>query len=103
VPLGSEGVVIVGTVWIVIERVLGIESALALSFTVTVNEYVPAAVGVPPITPLEEFNVSPGANAPLLTVQLRYGGVPPLALNACEYATPATPLGSEDVLIVGKV
>ena len=56
---------------------------LLASVTLTVNEDVPDAVGVPEIAPVEAFRVSPAGNEPLLTLQ-EYGVVPPLACIAAE-------------------
>jgi hypothetical protein len=36
-----------------------------LSVTITVNEYVLAAVGVPLITPVDEFKLNPDGSEPL--------------------------------------
>ena len=68
-----------------------------LSFTVTLNEAVAAVLGVPLITPLDAFKLKPAGSAPLLTVQLLYGGVPPVAANVWLYATPTVPPGSDVV------
>ena len=51
-----------------------------LSVTFKVNVYVPGVVGVPEISPVVLFNVSPGGSVPELTVQV-YGGVPPYAVG----------------------
>ena len=56
---------------------------LAASFTSTVNENVPAVVGVPEITPVEATNVSPAGNVPTVTLQL-YGAVPAVACSVVE-------------------
>ena len=45
--------------------------------TITVNEAVPSAVGVPEITAAGE-SVNPGGSAPVLSDQV-YGGMPPVA------------------------
>jgi hypothetical protein len=50
----------------------------AASVTFTVNETVPAVVGVPEITPVDATRLNPAGNVPALTVQV-YGVVPPLA------------------------
>jgi hypothetical protein len=50
------------------------------SFTCTVKDAVPPAVGVPPIWPVALFSVSPAGRDPAVTDQL-YGVVPPLAAN----------------------
>ena len=52
------------------------------SFTSTVNEDVPEAVGVPLICPAL-LSVKPAGNEPALTDQL-YGAVPPLAASELE-------------------
>jgi hypothetical protein len=41
------------------------------------------AVGVPLITPVEEFNASPAGNVPELSAHV-YGVAPPLAVNVWE-------------------
>jgi hypothetical protein len=46
-------------------------------------------------------SVKPAGKVPELTTQL-YGGVPPEAINALEYALPATPEGS-DVVVIDRV
>jgi hypothetical protein len=56
----------------------------ALSFTVTLNEEVPPVLGVPLITPVEAARLKPAGSVPLLTVQLLYGGVPPVAAKVAE-------------------
>jgi hypothetical protein len=66
-----------------IEKACGAEVTPRLSWTVTLKvNGLPAAVdGAPLMTPEEEFSVNPGGRLPLLTVQLLYGGVPPLAVS----------------------
>lgn len=68
-----------------------------LSVTLTVKLDEPVAVGVPLIIPAARLN--PGGSDPLATDHV-YGGLPPVALTACEYAVPAVPAGNEDVVIV---
>jgi len=53
-------------------------------------------VGVPAMTPLEAFSVSPAGKAPAETVQV-YGVVPPEAASALEYAAPTCPSGIQPV------
>jgi hypothetical protein len=55
----------------------------AASVTFTVNNTVPAVVGVPEITPVEATRLNPAGNVPVLTLQV-YGVVPPLACSAVE-------------------
>jgi hypothetical protein len=47
-----------------------------------------AAVGVPLITPVEEFSVKPLGKVPDVSDHV-YGLVPPVADNVCEYGVPA--------------
>lgn len=56
----------------------------ALSFTVTLKFVLPGVVGVPEITPVELFIDSPAGSEPLVTVQLEYGGTPPVAARVTE-------------------
>src|ERR1019366_7716197 len=66
------------------------------SVTVTVRVAVPAADGVPLITPVEEFNVKP-CGVPVIC-QL-WAPVPPVAVSVCEYGTPTMPSLSAVVVI----
>ena len=65
------------------------------SVTFTVNEELPAVVGVPLICP-ELLSVRPAGKLPELSDQL-YGVVPPLAASEDEYAVFVTPPGNEEV------
>jgi hypothetical protein len=60
------------------------------SITFTVNDDVPAAVGVPLICPAP-LSVKPFGKAPELSDQL-YGVFPPVAVTVAEYALPTCPL-----------
>ena len=71
----------------------------AASVTCTVNDAVPAVVGVPLICPVE-LSVSPAGKEPALIDQL-YGVVPPLACSMVEYPVPVVPPGSDEVVTVG--
>ena len=62
---------------------LAVCTGLDESVAVTVNEKVPAVVGVPLIWPLVKLSVRPAGSAPLVTAQL-YGVVPPLAASVVE-------------------
>jgi len=53
---------------------------VAESVTVTVKVNVPAADGVPEITPVDEFKVNPAGRLPVVTDQV-YGVTPPVAAN----------------------
>lgn len=68
-PLGSVVVVIVIFCDVLAATVMDsalLAVALFASFTCTVNENVPDAVGVPEITPVEEFRDNPaGRDTPL--------------------------------------
>jgi hypothetical protein len=71
---------------IVIESALAGDVELALSLTVTLklNGLPVAVVGVPLMTPVAALSVSPVGRDPLVTVQLLYGGAPPVAASAWE-------------------
>src|SRR5579883_1755734 len=96
-PLGSEAVETESAGPIV--RVNGaLAFALELSVTCTVKFEGPADDGVPLIRPAE-LSASPAGSEPAVTVQA-YPPVPPPADRVCEYAVPATPLGSDVVVMV---
>ena len=65
---------------------------------VTVKAAVPNAVGVPPMTPLEAFKVSPAGNEPPVTAHVI--GVLPEALRVCEYAVPDCAAGKGEVVVM---
>src|SRR5579864_629045 len=89
-----------------------------LSLTVTLNEYPPACVGVPLISP-ELLSCKPGGRLPLIGVAAGfvppcprrvaigtkevdmipklhvYGGVPPVVCSCCEYGIPTMAVASE--------
>lgn len=70
------------------------------SVTIIVNRFVPDAVGVPLIAPVDEFSCSPGGKAPDVIDHV-YGVAPPLATTGVEgYATPTVPPGNESVVMV---
>jgi hypothetical protein len=54
-----------------------------LSVTFTVKLLVPAVVGVPEITPLDELSDRPGGRLPEAMLQV-YGETPPLAVTVAE-------------------
>ena len=68
-PLGSEEVVMV-TPDMAMDKLAAAEVMPSLSFTVTLNEGVPTVVGVPLMTPLEEFRDKPPGSDPPDTVQV---------------------------------
>ena len=82
---------------IVSESVAVVETD-APSVTLTVKLFGPAAVGVPDIVP-PEARVKPEGSDPFDTDH-EYGGDPPAAPSACEYATPITPAGSDEMVIL---
>jgi len=81
VPAGSEEVVTLNPGPLTIKDSGAVADTEALSVTLTVKLDGPAVVGVPEIVPPERL--SPAGSDPLATDQV-YGGVPPVALSACE-------------------
>ena len=81
VPTGSDDVVRFKLGGLIVSDSAAVVDCDALSATFKVKLLVPAAVGVPDIAPPEIFK--PAGSAPLATDQ-EYGGVPPVALSACE-------------------
>src|SRR5439155_27368562 len=69
----------------------------ALSLTWTLKVAVVAAVGVPLITPADSDK--PAGKVAGATDHV-YGGVPPVAVNGCEYATATVPAGSGDAVVI---
>ena len=102
VPPGNDVVVTVGGCAAAATAILKtfVPVLFAASFTCTVNDDVPAVVGVPEITPVDAARLNPAGNVPALTLQL-YGVVPPLACSVVEYAVPAVPPGNDVVVTVG--
>lgn len=72
---------------------------LLASATCTVKFDVPAAVGVPLMTPAEE-RVRPAGSVPADVVHVN-GVVPPVAVSVCEYAAFTVPFGRLAVVIDG--
>ena len=85
VPPGSDVVVTKGGCAVVATKMLNVLVAVlfAASFTCTVNETVPAVVGVPEITPVGAAKLSPAGRAPVLMLHA-YGVVPSLACRVVE-------------------
>ena len=71
------------------------------SASFTVNEVIPAAVGVPDNVPPAD-SVKPPGNDPESRDQV-YGVVPPVPSNTELYGAPVIPLGTEAVLIFKAV
>ena len=69
VPPGSDVVVIVGGCAAAATAMLNAFVAVlfAASVTFTVNDTVPAVVGVPEITPVDETKLNPAGSVPALT------------------------------------
>ncbi len=70
--------------------------AESLADTVMLND--PATEGVPLITPVLAFKVSPVGSDPL-AIDQTYGVMPPVARNVALYALPAVALGSDVVVM----
>ena len=102
VPPGNDVVVTVGGCAAAATAILNafVPVLFAASFTCTVNDTVPAVVGVPEITPVDATRLNPAGSVPALTLQV-YGVVPPLACSVVEYAVPAVPPGNDVVVTVG--
>jgi hypothetical protein len=102
VPPGKDVVVTVGGCAAAATVILNafVPVLFAESVTCTVNDAVPAAVGVPEITPVDATRLNPAGNVPALTLQL-YGVVPPLACSTVEYVVPVVPPGSDVVVTKG--
>jgi hypothetical protein len=68
---------------------------------VTANVKTPAALGVPPRTPVEEPSVSPaGSVEPLATVKVM--GVVPVAVRVFEYPVPTVAVGKGDTVVTER-
>lgn len=71
------------------------------SATCTVKSEVPAAVGVPEITPVLLFSEIPAGSPPLVILHL-YGFIPPVAASVVAvYAAFWVPFGSDEVVMDG--
>jgi hypothetical protein len=85
VPAGKLAVVIDTGAGLTTMLRLAVEvsGVLSESLTPTVKLEVPAAVGVPEITPVLAFSANPAGKLPVLMLHV-YGATPPLAANVCE-------------------
>ena len=97
VPAGSDAVPILKAGGLIVSDSAAVVETDALSVTFTVKLLDPAVPGVPDIVPPAD-RVNPDGRVPTDTVHV-YGGVPPAAASACEYAIPAVPAGSDAVVI----
>src|SRR6202453_1953180 len=88
-----------GATTVIDNSCVAVIAGLPESVTCTVKAELPAAVGVPEITPVEAFSDSPAGSdpAPGTTDQL-YGAVPPVAASVAEYPAPTVAPGSTDVV-----
>jgi hypothetical protein len=80
VPFGSEVVVMTGGATTVSVK-FWLAVLEALSVTCTVKAALAVALGVPEISPEEEFNDSGAGKDPLVIAHETYGGTPPAAAN----------------------
>ena len=71
------------------------------SLSVTVIVKLPAVVGVPVITPLDELIENAGDPGGKPVALHAYGGVPPLPLIVKEYGIPTTPPVTPVVVMLG--
>ncbi len=99
IPLGMVVVVIDGGggAAMVIEKPRVALSGRASTICAT-KENVPAAVGVPLMSPLDALSLNPAGREPCTMDQV-YGSTAFLAARFAEYATPTTPLGKVVVVI----
>ncbi|CAB4886207.1 unannotated protein [freshwater metagenome] len=98
-PLASDAVVTVTGAAIVMERDF-VATSDAESVILMLKLEVPAAVGLPPISPVDGFSKSPAGSDPLLTLHA-YGVVPADPASVWLYAAPTVPTASEAVVMVG--
>jgi hypothetical protein len=96
-PAGNEDVVMLNAGALITIDIAAVAEPEALSVTLTVKPTDPAELGVPDIVAPERLN--PAGSDPFATDQV-YGGIPPLALSVCEYATPTMPAGIGGVVIL---
>jgi hypothetical protein len=101
-PLGSGLVVVTFKAALTVTLKFPLATLLAESFTCTVKLAVPATGVVPESKPPPD-RVNPTADnwlAPALTLHTWPLPDPPVAANCCEYATPAYPTVSGDVVVI---
>lgn len=86
----------------IVSGCVAVNAGELLSVTCTVNGNESALpLGVPVIAPVVAFSVNPAGNDPApATIAQVYGDVPPVAVNAAEYAAPIVPPVSEVVVMV---
>ena len=96
-PAGSDDVVMLKAGGLIVSDKAFVILPLALSVTFTVKLLDPAVPGVPEIVPPAD-RLNPAGSDPTDTVH-EYGGDPPEAPSACEYAVPTVPAGNDDVVM----
>jgi hypothetical protein len=102
VPAGSDVVVIDNGGGAAITMLkFAVAVTLLLSVSCTVKSEVPAALGVPLITPVPDASDNPAGSEPDVIAHV-YGAIPPAPVSVAEYAVPTVPLGSDVVVIVGS-
>jgi hypothetical protein len=96
VPGGREDVVRFKAGALIVIDNAAVAETEALSVTLTVKLEGPAIVGVPEIVLPDRLK--PAGRDPL-AIDHVYGGVPPVALSVCEYATPTVPGPNDEVVM----
>jgi hypothetical protein len=90
-PAGAEDGLTEVIAGAVVEAAMAIEKLCAddtlpagsVAVTLKLNGLPVAVVGVPPITPVDAFSVSPGGKEPEETAQVYGGPMPPVAVRVC--------------------
>jgi hypothetical protein len=98
VPFGSEDVATVRAAGAIAILSCFVAVVFDESLTCTVKLVLPAVLGVPEMTPAG-LSERPAGRFPEDTAH-ELPPDPPLAASVCEYAVPAVPFGSEDVVTV---
>jgi hypothetical protein len=97
IPAGNDAVVMLSAGGLIVNDSAAVVDTDALSVTFTVKLLDPAVPGVPEIVPPVD-RVNPEGRVPTDTNH-EYGGDPPEAASACEYAVPTIPAGNDAVVI----
>ena len=97
-PAGSDDVMTLKVIGLIVSDSAAVVETDALSVTRTVKLLGPCVVGVPDIVPTAA-RLNPAGSDPPDTDQA-YGCEPPAAASTCEYAAPTVPAGSDDVRIL---
>jgi len=100
VALGSDGaVVMISPLAMVMVNCLETGGVDALSPSWMVKVKVPAAVGIPEMTPLTPLSPRPFGKAPPVTDHT-YGGTPPVPASVWLYVTPMVPLFNVEFVVI---